>query len=431
MPLELNAAEPGFAKAFDALVKAKRDAESDVGNAVAGIIADVRQRGDAALHELNQRFDKVDSARLGLRIAEKDMTEAAAMVPAATMRALEEAAERIRAYHARQKPADDFYTDAAGVKLGHRWTSLASAGLYVPGGKAAYPSSVLMNALPAMVAGVPRVVVCVPTPGDELNPLVMAALKLAGVHEVYRLGGAQAVAAMAYGTESIAAVDKITGPGNAYVATAKRQVFGQVGIDSPAGPSEILVVADAKNDPAWIAADLLSQAEHDEVAQAILITDDAGFAARVGAAVRQQLSTMPRGTIAAQSWQDFGALITVKSLNDAPALIDTIAPEHLELAIDNPQAMLGKIRHAGAVFLGRHTPEAIGDYVAGPNHVLPTAGAARFASGLNLLDFMKRTTLVQCDPESLGKIGPAALALAEAEGLPGHGLSVSIRLGPK
>lgn len=429
MPVELNAAAPDFAAKFEAMVKAKRDAEADVGAVVAQIIADVRKRGDAALHELNLKFDQVDSARLGLRISRAEIDAAAAKVDAKTLQALETAAERIRAFHARQKPADDFYTDAQGVKLGHRWTPLDAVGLYVPGGKAAYPSSVLMNALPAVVAGVRRVVVCVPTPGGELNPLVMAALKLAGAHEVYRTGGAQAVAALAYGTESIAPVDKITGPGNAYVVTAKRQVFGQVGIDNPAGPSEILVVADAKNDPAWIAADLLSQAEHDEVAQSVLITDDAAFAARVGAAVRQQLSTMPRAAIATASWERFGALITVPKLEDAAPLVDAIAPEHLELAVDDPQALAAKVRHAGAIFLGRHTPEAVGDYVAGPNHVLPTAGAARFASGLNLLDFMKRTTLVQCDATSLQEIGPAAVALAEAEGLQGHALSVSIRLG--
>ncbi len=428
MPIELNAAQPDFEARFDALVKSKRDAEADMGDTVAKIIADVRARGDAALHDMNQKFDRVDSRKLGLRISDAEIDAAAAKVDAATMAALETAAERIRAFHARQKPSDDFYTDAQGVGLGHRWTPLDAAGLYVPGGKAAYPSSVLMNALPAMVAGVRRVAVCVPTPGEELNPLVMAALKLAGVHEVYRVGGAQAVAALAYGTESIKAVDKITGPGNAYVAAAKRQVFGQVGIDNPAGPSEILVVADKLNDPDWIAADLLSQAEHDEVAQSVLITDDADFAARVGHAVTARLASMPRGNIAAASWAKFGALITVPSLAAAPILIDRIAPEHLELAIEDPEALAAHVRHAGAIFLGRYTPEAIGDYVAGPNHVLPTAGAARFASGLNLLDFMKRTTLVRCDAASLAKIGPAAAKLAEAEGLHAHGLSVTIRL---
>lgn len=428
MPVELNAAAPDFTRQFDAMVKAKRDAEADVSAVVAGIIADVRKRGDAVLHELNRKYDQVDSVTLGLRIGQAEIDAAAARVDAATMVALETAAERIRLFHARQKPADDFYTDAEGVKLGHRWTPLDAVGLYVPGGKAAYPSSVLMNAVPAVVAGVRRVVVAVPTPGGELNPLVMAALKLAGVTEAYRMGGAQAVAALAYGTETIAPVDKITGPGNSFVVTAKRMVFGQVGIDNPAGPSEILVVADAKNDPAWIAADLLSQAEHDEVAQSVLITDDAAFAGRVGAAVRQQLSTMPRSAIATASWEKFGALITVKQLADAAPLVDAIAPEHLELAIDDPQALAARVRHAGAIFLGRHTPEAVGDYVAGPNHVLPTAGAARFASGLNLLDFMKRTTLVQCDQASLDRIGPAAVRLAEAEGLHGHALSVSIRL---
>lgn len=428
MPVELNVRDADFAARFDAMVMAKRDAEADVGAIAAGIIADVRKRGDAALHELNGKFDKVDSARLGLRISAAEIDAAAAQVAPDTLAALETAAARIRAFHARQMPADDFFTDDQGVKLGHRWTALDAVGLYVPGGKAAYPSSVLMNALPAVVAGVRRIVVCVPTPGGELNPLVMAALKLCGITEAYRLGGAQAVAALAYGTASIAPVDKITGPGNAYVAAAKRQVFGQVGIDNPAGPSEILVVADNANDPAWIAADLLSQAEHDEVAQSVLITDDADFAARVRQAVADQLAHMPRGNIAAASWANFGAIITVPSLAEAPALIDRIAPEHLELAVAAPHELARAVRHAGAIFLGRHTPEAIGDYVAGPNHVLPTAGAARFASGLNLLDFMKRTTLVECDAASLARIGPAAAKLAAAEGLHAHGLSVTIRL---
>lgn len=429
MPLELNARDPDFAARFDALVKAKRDAEADVSATVAAIIADVRARGDEALHEMNAKFDRVDSRKLGLRITQEEIDEAAAKVDGTTLAALETAAIRIREFHARQMPSDDMFTDAQGVTLGHRWTPLAAAGLYVPGGKAAYPSSVLMNAIPALVAGVERVVVCVPTPGGELNPLVMAAFKLIGVSEIYRVGGAQAVAAMAYGTESIAPVDKITGPGRDYVVTAKRMVFGQVGIDNPAGPSEILVVADNKNDPAWIAADLLSQAEHDEVAQAVLITDDADFAAKVGEAVKRQLASMPRGNIAAASWERFGALITVEDLQDTPALVDKLAPEHLELAVEDPLALARAVRHAGAIFLGRHTPEAIGDYVAGPNHVLPTAGAARFASGLNLLDFMKRTTLVRCDDRSLRAIGPAAIALAEAEGLPAHARSVAIRLG--
>lgn len=429
MPLELHAASPDFAARFEALVKGKRDAEADVGATVAAIIADVRARGDAVLHELNRKFDRVDTGRLGLLITPAEMEKAAAEVDARTLEALKTAASRIRDFHARQMPKGELYTDAAGVTLGHRWTPLDAVGLYVPGGKAAYPSSVLMNAIPAQTAGVRRIAVCVPTPDGHLNPLLMAAFRLLGLTEVYRTGGAQAVAAMAYGTESIAAVDKITGPGRDYVATAKRQVFGQVGIDNPAGPSEILVVADNRNDPAWIAADLLSQAEHDEVAQAVLITDDAGFARSVGEAVNRQLASMPRGNIAAASWERFGALITVKTLADAPALVDRLAPEHLELAIDDPRAMADRVRHAGAIFLGRHTPEAIGDYVAGPNHVLPTAGAARFASGLNLLDFMKRTTIVGCDPASLRAIGPAAVALAEAEGLPAHALSVSIRLG--
>jgi histidinol dehydrogenase len=429
MPLELNAADADFAARFDALVKSKRDAEADVSATVAAIIADVRARGDAVLHELNAKFDRVDSRKLGLRISQDEIDEAAAKVDGTTLAALETAAIRIREFHARQMPSDDMFTDAQGVTLGHRWTPLAAVGLYVPGGKAAYPSSVLMNAIPALVAGVARVVICMPTPGGELNPLVMAAFKLVGIGEIYRTGGAQAVAAMAYGTETIAPVDKITGPGRDYVVTAKRMVFGQVGIDNPAGPSEILVVADNRNDPAWIAADLLSQAEHDEVAQAVLITDDAAFAAAVGKAVQHQLASMPRGNIAAASWQRFGALITVQDLKDAPALVDRLAPEHLELAVEDPLPLAAAVQHAGAIFLGRHTPEAIGDYVAGPNHVLPTAGAARYASGLNLLDFMKRTTLVRCDDRSLRAIGPAAIALAEAEGLPAHARSVAIRLG--
>lgn len=429
MPLELNAADADFAAKFDALVKAKRDAEADVSATVAAIIADVRTRGDEVLHELNAKFDRVDSRKLGLRIGQDEIDEAAAKVDGTTMAALETAAIRIREFHARQIPSDEMFTDAQGVTLGHRWTPLAAVGLYVPGGTAAYPSSVLMNAIPALVAGVGRIAVCVPTPGGELNPLVMAAFKLIGVSEVYRTGGAQAVAALAYGTESIAPVDKITGPGRDYVVTAKRMVFGQVGIDNPAGPSEILVVADNRNDPAWIAADLLSQAEHDEVAQAVLITDDAAFAQAVGKAAKTQLASMPRGNIAAASWERFGALITLKDLKDAPALVDRLAPEHLELAVEDPLTLAQAVHHAGAIFLGRHTPEAIGDYVAGPNHVLPTAGAARYASGLNLLDFMKRTTLVRCDERSLRAIGPAAIALAEAEGLPAHARSVAIRLG--
>ena len=426
MPLRLDATSATFAADFAALQSAKRESDADVGAAVAAILADVRARGDAAVRDYTRKFDRIDPLSLAFTAAEIDA--AVNRVDAETMAALELAATRIRDFHARHRPVDDRYTDAAGIELGARWTAISAAGLYVPGGKAAYPSSVLMNAIPAAVAGVPRLVMVVPTPDGVVNPLVLAAAKLAGVTEVHRIGGAQAIAALAYGTASIAAVDKIVGPGNAYVAAAKRLVFGTVGIDMIAGPSEILVVADGQNDPAWIAADLLSQAEHDEVAQAILITDDAAFAYAVAAAVDTHLRTLPRTTIAGQSWRDFGAIITVRRLDDAAPLVDALAPEHLELAVAEPEALFAKIRNAGAVFLGRHTPEAIGDYIAGPNHVLPTARSARFSSGLSALDFMKRTTMVRCSPEGLAEIGPAAVRLAMAEGLGAHALSVSIRL---
>ncbi|EWY38061.1 histidinol dehydrogenase [Skermanella stibiiresistens SB22] len=428
MPLELNSSAPGFEDAFKDLLAAKREIQEDVQNSVAAILADVRERGDAAVLEHTARFDRVTLTADTMRVTAAEIDAALASIDPGLLQALELAAERIEDFHRRQKPDALSYTDHAGVRLGARWTSIGAVGLYVPGGTAAYPSSVLMNALPAKVAGVERVTMVVPTPDGKLNPLVLAAAKLAGVTEIYRIGGAQAVGALAYGTATIGAVDKIVGPGNAYVAAAKRQVFGTVGIDMIAGPSEILVVADAANDPAWIAADLLSQAEHDTSAQAILITDDGAFAEAVKRAVDGHLKTLPRAAIAGESWRGHGAIIVVSKLDDAIPLVDRLAPEHLELAVAEPDALAARIRNAGAIFLGRHTPEAIGDYVAGPNHVLPTARSARFSSGLNLLDFMKRTTLVGCDPGALAAIGPAAVALANAEGLGAHALSVSIRL---
>lgn len=428
MPRRLDARQPGFAADFAALQAAQRDTVEDVAAATRAIIAEVRARGDQAVIDYTRRFDRLTLTPATMRISRAEIAEAAAKVPAATLAALRLAADRIRAFHQRHVPGDDRYVDADGVGLGARWTALAAVGLYVPGGKAAYPSSVLMNAIPAKVAGVKRLVMVVPAPDGALDPLVLAAAELAQVDEVYRIGGAQAVAALAYGTATIAAVDKVTGPGNAYVAEAKRQVFGQVGIDTIAGPSEILVVADRANDPAWIAADLLSQAEHDEAAQAILITDDAAFADAVARAVEGHLRTLPRAAIAGASWRDHGAIILVGDLADAIPLVDALAPEHLELAVADPEALAARVHHAGAIFLGRHTPEAVGDYVAGPNHVLPTSRAARFSSGLSVLDFMKRTTLVRCDAGTLGTIGPAAVTLAEAEGLGAHALSVAIRL---
>ena len=428
MPLRLDARQPGFERDFSAFLALKRDAEADVDTVVAGIVADVRKRGDAALIEYTRCFDHVDLEKTGLRFAAGEIAAAAARCDAETVAALRAAAERIEAFHRKQLPDDVSYVDQAGVRLGARWTPLAAAGLYVPGGLAAYPSSVLMNAIPARVAGVDRIVMVVPTPHGEIDALVLAAAHIAGVTEIYRIGGAQAVAALAYGTESIRPVDKIVGPGNAYVAAAKRQVFGTVGIDLIAGPSEILVVADAGNQPDWIAADLLSQAEHDKAAQSILITDDAAFADRVVDAVDSLLRTLDRRDIAAASWRDFGAVIIVQELDRAVDIVDRIAPEHLELAVADPETLAAKIRHAGAIFLGRFTPEAVGDYVAGPNHVLPTSGSARFSSGLGVLDFMKRTSLVACDARALDRIGPHAVTLARAEGLGAHALSVSVRL---
>ncbi len=418
-----------FASRFAALQQMKREQSVDVNEAVAAIIDDVRARGDAALIELTAKYDRQTLSADSLRIGDDEIDAAMRACAPETKAALELAAQRIGDFHARQKPEDARFTDAAGVEMGHRWTPVDAAGLYVPGGLANYPSSVLMNAIPARVAGVGRVVMVVPTPDGQINPLVLVAAKLAGVDEIYRIGGAQAVAALDYGTNSIAPVNVIVGPGNAYVAAAKKQVFGQVGIDMIAGPSEILVVADAENDPAWMAADLLSQAEHDEVAQSILICADNAYADAVAAAVESALKTLPRQDIARASWENFGAILVVNDLHaQAPELVNQLAPEHLELAVAEPDAMADKIRHAGAIFLGRHTPEAIGDYIAGPNHVLPTARAARYASGLSVLDFMKRSSLVKCDADALAAIGPAAVRLAEEEGLDAHGRSISIRL---
>jgi len=428
MVITLKTHDPGFEAAFAALLGAKRETDADVDEAVAAIIADVAARGDAALVDYTKHFDRVTLTANTLRLSPNEIAEAAARAPDETVAALRLAAERIESFHRKQLPQGIDYTDASGVRLGMRWRPLASAGLYVPGGTAAYPSSVLMNALPARVAGVGRLAMTVPTPDGVLNPLVMAAARLAGIDEIYRVGGAQAVAALAYGTAAIAPVDKIVGPGNAYVATAKRRVFGRVGIDMIAGPSEILVVADGRNDPAWIAADLLSQAEHDLAAQAILVTDDAAFAVLVAQAVEGHLATLPRAAIARGSWEAHGAIIVVADWNEAVTLIDRIAPEHLELAVDDPEELARRVSHAGAIFLGRYAPEAVGDYIAGPNHVLPTARSARFASGLSVFDFLKRTTLVGCDAEGLAALAPAAIRLAEAEGLDAHALSLSIRL---
>jgi histidinol dehydrogenase len=431
MPITLKTRDPGFESAFAVLLGAKRESAADVDAAVAGIIAQVASRGDAALIEYTRRFDRIDLTPATLRLSQDEIAAGADAAPAETVDALRFAAERIESFHRHQLPIPIDYVDAAGVRLGLRWRPVAVAGLYVPGGTASYPSSVLMNAIPAKVAGVERLVMTVPVPDGVLNPLVLAAARLVGIDEVYRIGGAQAVAALAYGTATIKPVDKIVGPGNAYVAAAKRRVFGKVGIDMIAGPSEILVVADRHNDPAWIAADLLSQAEHDAAAQAILVTDDADFAAAVEAAAARHLEHLPRADIARASWQANGAILIVADWDEAVPLIDRIAPEHLELAIENADALAARVRDAGAIFLGRYTPEAIGDYVAGPNHVLPTARSARFASGLGVLDFMKRTTIVGCDAASLDALAPAAIRLAEAEGLDAHALSLALRLGRK
>jgi histidinol dehydrogenase len=429
MPLRLDVREAGFEARFAALLGAKREQAEDVDATVREIIRAVRQGGDAALRDYTARFDHFDLAHDGLRVSAAEIGAALAEIGQDQREALAFAAERIASHHRRHIPADDRYTDATGAELGHRWTPVDAVGLYVPGGMASYPSSVLMNAVPAKVAGVRRLVMVVPTPRGVLNPMVLAAAHIAGVEEIYRVGGAQAVAALAFGTETIRPVAKIVGPGNAYVAAAKRQVFGTVGIDLIAGPSEVLIVADAANDPQWIAADLLAQAEHDEAAQSILITDDSAFADAVAAAVEEQLATLPRAAIAGASWRDFGAIILVENLAQAPALVDRIAPEHLELETADAESLLTQIRHAGAIFIGSHTPEAIGDYVAGSNHVLPTARSARFSSGLGVLDFMKRTSILRLSRESLAALGPAAMILASAEGLDAHRRSIAIRLG--
>ncbi|MFM1815155.1 MAG: hypothetical protein RLZ98_1850 [Pseudomonadota bacterium] len=428
MPYRLDTTATDFEKRFLAFLATKREVSEDVDTAVRSIIGEVRAHGDGALVELSRRFDNIDLEKVGIRVGEDEIDSAVASIEADVREALEFARIRIESHHRRQLPSDDRYTDAAGVVLGTRWTAVDSVGLYVPGGLASYPSSVLMNAVPAKVAGVPRIVMVVPSPRGELNPLVLAAARVSGVDEVYRVGGAQAVAALAYGTETIAPVAKIVGPGNAYVAAAKRQVFGVVGIDSIAGPSEVLVIADKDNDPEWIAADLLAQAEHDTAAQSILMTDDAGFADAVTAEVERQLASLPRGNIAGESWNVYGAVITLRHLDEAPALADRIAAEHLEIATGRPELLADRIRNAGAIFLGSLTPEVIGDYVAGSNHVLPTARSARFASGLGVLDFMKRTSVLCLDQAALERLGPPAMVLARSEGLEAHRRSVEIRL---
>jgi histidinol dehydrogenase len=428
MPIRLDSRADDFAARFEVFLAAKREASADVEAAVRTIIADVAARGDDALVELTRKFDRVDVAASGLRVTAAQIDAAAASCDADALAALRLAHDRIEAYHRRQVPQDERFTDEIGVELGHRWTAIGAAGLYVPGGTAAYPSSVLMNAVPAKVAGVPRLVMVVPAPDGKLNPLVLAAAKLAGVDEIYRIGGAQAVAALAYGTSTIRPVDKIVGPGNAYVAAAKRLVFGKVGIDMIAGPSEVLILAGRGANPDWIAADLLAQAEHDTAAQSILITDDAGLAGDVERALEAQLAGLPRAAVARASWREFGAVILVHDLAGAVPLVDAIAPEHLEIIADDAEALAGRIRNTGAIFLGPYTPEAIGDYVAGTNHVLPTARSARFSSGLGVLDFMKRTSILKCGPEQLASLAPAAIALGEAEGLGAHARSVAIRL---
>lgn len=428
MPMFLSSTDTEFEAAFTRLISMKREDSVDVDDTVAAIIADVRDRGDAAVLELTAKFDRLELTPETLAFSPSEMTAEIAKVPADEREALELAATRIRAYHARQMPQDARWTEPTGAELGWRWTPVSAAGLYVPGGLASYPSSVLMNAIPAQVAGVERLVICAPTPDGVVNPLVLLAARLSGVETVYRIGGAQAIAALAYGTDTIAPVDKITGPGNAYVAAAKRRVFGRVGIDMIAGPSEILVIADRDNDPDWIAVDLLSQAEHDESAQSILITDDAAFGQAVARAVEARLATLERRAIAGPSWRDFGAVVTVRDMSEAAALSNRIAPEHLELCVADPDALSEQITHAGAIFLGAWTPEAIGDYIGGPNHVLPTARSARFSSGLSVMDFVKRTTLAKMTPAALAEIGPAAERLAISESLEAHGLSVRARL---
>lgn len=431
MPIRLDAQSPDFAERFRAFLDTKREAAADVEATVRTIIADVVARGDQALVDLTNKFDRVAITAKDLRVsaAEIDAAHAASKGPA--LDALQLAKQRIEVYHRRQLPSNDRFTDALGVELGHRWTAIEAVGLYVPGGTAAYPSSVLMNSVPAKVAGVPRVVMVVPAPDGKLSPLVLAAAKIAGIDEVYRVGGAQAVAALAHGTDTIKPVAKIVGPGNAYVAVAKRLVFGKVGIDMIAGPSEVLILADKSGNPDWIAADLLAQAEHDANAQSILITDEAALASAVEKSVESQLKTLPREKVASASWRDFGAIIKVNKLDDAIPLVDAVAPEHLEIESHDAERLAGLIRNAGAIFLGAHTPEAIGDYVGGSNHVLPTARSARFSSGLGVLDFMKRTSILKCGPEQLRTLGPAAIALGEAEGLDAHARSVAMRFNPQ
>lgn len=428
--LRLVSSEPGFAAAFDRMVDDRRESDADVARDVAAIIADVRARGDEALAEYSERFDRfAPQSEADWRIAPEACREAFDALTPDLRAALELAAQRITAYHEAQLPQNRDYTDEHGIRLGAIWRGVDGAGLYVPGGRAAYPSSLLMNAIPAKVAGVERLVIATPTPDGEINPLVLAAAHLAGVDEIWRVGGAQAIAALAYGTERIRPVDVITGPGNAWVAEAKRQLYGVVGIDMVAGPSEILVIADAKNNPQWIAADLLSQAEHDPAAQSILITDDAAFADAVAAEVEKEIALLPKAGIARESWDTYGTIIIVNSLDEAPALANRIAAEHIEIATDDPEALFAHVRHAGSAFLGRMTPEAIGDYVAGPNHVLPTGRRARFSSGLSVLDFMKRTSFIAVGGNSLGVVGPAAIELANAEGLTAHARSIEVRLG--
>src|SRR5947207_3830141 len=431
MPIRLDTRAADFAERFRAFLAAKREGSEDVEQAVRAIIADVVARGDRALVDLTRRFDRLDLDKIGLKVTAADIEAASAQCDGAALTVLKLARDRIETYHRRQLPADERYVDPLGVELGSRWTAIEAVGLYVPGGSAAYPSSVLMNAVPAKVAGVPRLVMAVPAPEGKLAPLVLAAAKLAGIDEVYRIGGAQAVAALAHGTATIAPVAKIVGPGNAYVAAAKRLVFGTVGIDMIAGPSEVLILADRSGHPDWIAADLLAQAEHDASAQAVLITDDQALADVVERAVTAQLASLPRAEVAGASWRDFGAVIVVGALEQAVPLVDAIAPEHLEIECADAEALARRIRNAGAIFLGAHTPEAIGDYVGGSNHVLPTARSARFSSGLSVLDFMKRTSILKCGPDQLRALGPAAITLGEAEGLDSHARSVAMRCNPR
>jgi histidinol dehydrogenase len=431
MPLRLDSQNADFSERFRDLLAQKREAAQDVEQAVRAIIADVAARGDRALFDLTARFDRIDLAKSGLRVTVAEIDAAVKACDGKALAALKLARDRIETYHRRQMPAADRFTDALGVELGAKWTAIEAVGLYVPGGTASYPSSVLMNAVPAKVAGVPRLAMVVPAPDGKLNPLVLAAARLAGVDEIYRVGGAQAVAALAYGTETIAPVAKIVGPGNAYVAAAKRCVFGKVGIDMIAGPSEVLILADRTANADWVAADLLAQAEHDETAQSILITDDAALGAQVEKAVDAQLKTLARANIAGASWSNFGAIIVVRKLDEAVALVDRLAPEHLEIMAADAERLAARIRNAGAIFIGAYTPEAIGDYVGGSNHVLPTARSARFSSGLGVLDFMKRTSLLRCGVEQWRALGPAAITLGEAEGLGAHARSVAIRLNQK